>query len=60
LGFKPKFKAGVTKTTQHIPEKTEEAKEETPAADQSAENPEAKPAYKPRFNMKNIKPKEDE
>jgi hypothetical protein len=60
IGFKPKFKAGVTKTTQPVPEKTEEPKEETPAADQSIENTEAKPAYKPRFNMKNIKPKEGE
>jgi hypothetical protein len=60
IGFKPKFKAGVTKTTQPVPEKTGEPKEETPAADQSAENTEAKPAYKPRFNMKNIKPKEGE
>src|ERR1700743_630645 len=57
LGFKPKFKTGVTKTTQPIPEKTEEPEEENPATDQSAENTEAKPAYKPRFNMKNIKPK---
>jgi hypothetical protein len=60
LGFKPKFKAGVTKTTLPSPEKTDEPKEETPVADQPAENTEAKPAYKPRFNMKNIKPKEGE
>jgi hypothetical protein len=60
IGFKPKFKAGVTKTTQPVPEKTEEPKEETPAADQSAEDYQAKPAYKPRFNMKNIKPKQGE
>jgi hypothetical protein len=60
LGFKSKFKTGVTKTTQSVPEKTEETKEESPAADQPTENNEAKPIYKPRFNMKNIKPKEDE
>ena len=60
IGFKPKFKAGITKTTQPVREKTEEPKEETPPANQSAEDTEAKPAYKPRFNMKNIKPKEEE
>ena len=59
LGFKPKFKAGVTKTTQPVAEKIDEPKEEAPK-DQSPENTEAKPAYKPRFNVKNIKPKTDE
>jgi hypothetical protein len=61
LGFKPKFKAGVTKTVSPAPEEKEEPKAETPpAADQSTESNETKPAYKPRFNMKNIKPKGEE
>jgi hypothetical protein len=55
LGFKPEFKAEVTKTP---PESKEEPNaDETPDADQPGE---AKPVYKPRFNMKNIKPKEEE
>jgi hypothetical protein len=61
LGFKPKFKAGVTKTVESAAKQKEEPKEdESPATEQSAENSETKPAYKPRFNMKNIKPKEEE
>jgi hypothetical protein len=61
LGFKPKFKAGITKTVEPVAKQKEEPKkDESPAAEQPAENSEAKPAYKPRFNMKNIKPKEGE
>jgi hypothetical protein len=61
LGFKPKFKAGVTKTTAPAPEQKEEPKADEPAPPlQSTEEGDAKPAYKPRFNMKNIKPKEEE
>jgi hypothetical protein len=61
LGFKPKFKAGVTKTVSPAPEEKEDPKAETPpAADRSTESNETKPAYKPRFNMKNIKPKGEE
>ncbi len=60
VGFKPRFKAGVTKTA----ESAEEAKSETPEPKPLAENPTestaTKPAYKPKFNMKNIKPKEGE
>jgi hypothetical protein len=60
LGFKPKFKAGITKTAEPVAEQKEEPKaDETPVTEQPAENSEAKPAYKPRFNMKNIKPKEE-
>jgi hypothetical protein len=58
VGFKPRFKAGVTKTTEAAGEQPKA--DETPATDQPTENSEAKPAYKPRFNMKNIKPKEEE
>jgi hypothetical protein len=62
LGFKPKFKPTVAKTSAApVPEKKEEPKaEETSSTDQPAENDEAKPAYKPRFNVKNIKPKSEE
>jgi hypothetical protein len=61
LGFKPKFKAGVTKTVAPAQKQKEEPKAETPpAADQSTESNETKPAYKPHFNMKNIKPKGEE
>jgi hypothetical protein len=59
VGFKPRFKAGVTKPAETPPEQKEEPKaDETPAPEQPAESKEAKPAYKPRFNMNNIKPKE--
>ncbi|MDB5023863.1 MAG: hypothetical protein JWP78_1618 [Mucilaginibacter sp.] len=51
LGFKPKFKAGITE---------EPKADDTSGTDQPAENNEAKPAYKPRFNMKNLKPKSEE
>lgn len=60
LGFVPKFKAA------NMPKPAVENKEETAPADTpnstdaTAENTEAKPAYKPRFNMKNIPPKKTE
>jgi len=57
LGFVPKFKAAnMGKPTE---EKKEEASPAEPAksTETLAENTEAKPAYKPRFNMKNIPPK---
>jgi hypothetical protein len=61
VGFKPRFKAGVTKTNEAAGEQKEEPKaDETPATEQPSENSETKPAYKPRFNMKHIKPKEGE
>jgi hypothetical protein len=61
LGFKPKFKAGVTKTVSPAPQQKEEAKEEPPSAQEPpVEDTGAKTAYKPRFNMKNIKPKDPE
>ena len=62
LGFKPKFKAGVTKTVSPAPEQKEETKEDQPPAAHEVpeESNEIKPAYKPRFNMKNMKPKGEE
>ncbi len=65
LGFVPKFKAGnMPKPAVKADEKTEETSN-TPAAENTppekpAENTEAKPAYKPRFNMKNIPPRPPE
>jgi hypothetical protein len=61
LGFVPKFKAG------NMPKPTaaaDDKKDEPPATknlslEKPAENA-AKPAYKPRFNMKNIPPKRPE
>ncbi len=65
LGFVPKFKAGnMPKPAVKIDEKTEEVS--SPPALESAppekpiEGAEVKPAYKPRFNMKNIPPKPPE
>lgn len=58
VGFKPRFKAGVTKPTTAEPKEAPQA--ESPTEEKPAENSEAKPAYKPRFNMKNIKPKGEE
>ena len=74
LGFKPRFKAGVTNTKpaeeQPEPQKAEAAKEEPPASIESPadtpsvekEIPATKPAYKPRFtpNMVKRKPPEEE
>ena len=62
LGFVPKFKAAnIPKPMDTADEKTEEvlappANENTPP-EKPIESTEAKPAYKPRFNMKNIPPK---
>ena len=62
LGFVPKFKAAIIpKSVENIDDK-KEAGSNTPPAENAqeekpAENSEAKPAYKPRFNMKNIPPK---
>jgi hypothetical protein len=56
LGFTPKFKAASPPKPAAEPDKpAAEASEDTPAP----ENPEAKPAYKPRFNMKNLPKKEE-
>ena len=64
LGFKPKFKAGVTKTANSAPDQKEEPKvepsPEIPTEDKPVEDTTSKPAYKPRFNMKNMKPKGEE
>jgi hypothetical protein len=52
LGFVPKFKAGNMPKSLNADDKKENS--EIPQQDESAA---AKPAYKPRFNMKNIPPK---
>ncbi len=59
LGFTPKFKAANMPKPAVEPDKpagTEEPKDKDAPA---AESPEAKPAYKPRFNMKNLPKKEE-
>ncbi len=58
IGFKPRFKAGVTKAAE--PEQKEESKAAPSTEDKPAESIEPKPAigFKPRFNMKNMKPKD--
>lgn len=53
LGFIPKFKAA----SLPKPATTEEKKEEQAPPAATDENTAAKPAYKPRFNIKNIPPK---
>lgn len=59
IGFKPKFRAGITKPAEPaIEQKDKPEADETPK--QSIDDKEVKPAYKPRFNIKNIKPKEEE
>jgi hypothetical protein len=72
LGFKPRFKAGVTTTkpAEEDTQKPELTKEDTatfpdvPKAEEDkalpAENPAPKPAYKPRFNPNMVKPKPPE
>ena len=70
LGFVPKFKMGnMAKPTVNAEEKKEEVIAPPPVEDkQIIENPPpaptaesgAKPAYKPRFNMKSIPPKPPE
>ena len=66
--YKPKFtlkninakkKSGID-IPASAPEKTsEEADPQNSSTPTEAENKETKPAFKPRFNMKNIKPKEE-
>jgi hypothetical protein len=50
-GFVPKFK------TAQLSKPRPEDKKEEPENPPAKENPEAKPAYKPRFNIKTIPPK---
>jgi len=62
LGFVPKFRAGTTpKPAEPVEGKKEEIVnkpiEEAPPLEKPAEDIAPKPAYKPRFNMKNIPPK---
>jgi len=57
LGFTPKFKAA--SPPKPAVEADKPAATEAPNDTPEAESPEAKPAYKPRFNMKNL-PKKDE
>jgi len=52
LGFVPKFKAANIPKPAKVEEKKENS-DDTPKEESAA----AKPAYKPRFNMKNIPPK---
>lgn len=61
-GFTPRFKADVTKPAEPTPELKKEPKTEPPAEEKPAESDRPKPAvgFKPRFNMKNIKPKGEE
>ena len=60
LGFTPKFKTAATAKPAEITENNkDDAAEENPSLN-SAANTEAKPVYKPRFNMKNIPPKSQE
>jgi len=65
IGFVPKFRAAnMPKPALPIEEKEEEVTEkpviETPTEEKPVENTAAKPAYKPRFNMKNMPPKPPE
>ena len=62
LGFVPKFKAASAPKPPAEENKEEEelpVKEE-PLPEKSPESPAPKPAYNPRFNMKNMPPKADE
>jgi len=60
VGFKPRFKAGVTKPATPLEETKDEPSASAPPIEIPAEISPTKPAYKPKFNMKNIKPKEGE
>ena len=65
MGFVPKFRAGnIQKPAEPVEDKNEEIVnkpvEETPPAEKPAGHAAPKPAYKPRFNMKNIPPKPNE
>ena len=57
LGFTPKFKAVSPPKPAAEPDKP--AVTEDPKDTPEAESPETKPAYKPRFNMKNLPKKEE-
>jgi hypothetical protein len=57
LGFTPKFKAA--NMPKPVAEPDKPAATEEPKDAPEAENTEAKPAYKPRFNMKNLPKKEE-
>ena len=59
-GFKPRFRAGITKAAAPAEETQSEPSEPKPSAEEPKESTATKPAYKPKFNMKNIKPKEGE
>jgi len=58
LGFTPKFKAANMPKPAAGPDKPAPAEEPKDAP--ANESPEAKPAYKPRFNMKNLPKKEED
>ena len=62
VGFKPRFKAGMTKPADSAPESKEHPKADPPSEEKPAENAASKPTvgFKPRFNAKNIKPKGEE
>ena len=60
VGFKPRFKAGVTKPATPLEETKDEPSASAPPIEIPAEISPTKPVYKPKFNMKNIKPKEGE
>ncbi len=61
-GFVPRFKASNMPKPAANQDKIEEKPTALPepASDNPPETPSAKPAYKPRFNMKNIPPKAEE
>jgi hypothetical protein len=62
MGFVPKFRAASIPKPVVEEEKKEEKPpiSEEPATDKPSETSPGKPAYKPRFNMKNIPPKSGE
>ena len=72
VGFKPRFKANLPKpaTTEKDEQAAdsaltaaptaEEPQKNIPAPSEPAQEPVEKQAYKPRFNMKNVKPKTEE
>jgi hypothetical protein len=64
VGFVPRFKAANMAKPPVEADKKEETlpapDAETPDTAQPEESPPPKPAYKPRFNMKNIPPKAEE
>jgi len=60
VGFTPRFKAGVTKPLEPSEEIPPAAEEEKKPQEKPVENTDVKPAYKPKFNMKNVPPKPTE